>query len=215
MSRAETALQRLAEDTAWREDLIDSEADALMKWAESKVQQFDAESDDPLRFEAGIDSIRRTMRQINRLVGQRRALSKERQQVLLDEMAAACHVMPITPEELDATGNASPSFSAQAAPDESQANIALIGALTTWLDGGELPSAPLDDGRASVGEDALGALDAMRQQMSAVAQTVTAPEPAPAPPPDPAAMNAILGFFNAPSDSDTAPPAEDSHADTP
>lgn len=43
MTQTERVMQRLYEDTAWREDLTDSEAEIMLKWAETKISGYEAE----------------------------------------------------------------------------------------------------------------------------------------------------------------------------
>ncbi|MFN8531600.1 MAG: hypothetical protein U0670_23595 [Anaerolineae bacterium] len=202
MTRIEDAIQQISEDIGWREDLIDSEADAVMKWVESKLAQADAQATTGHDFHARVQAIRDLLTHINRFVGKRPALTPEEQQSMLDRMADSAQVMPIKTSDLDTKG-----FSAQAAGAEVD-NLPLIGALTTWLDGGELPTAPVDDGRADTGLEA----------QAAPAEPPPAAPPVPPPPPaDPAALSAILGFFNTaptdppPDESATQSPTEDTH----
>ncbi len=183
MTGSEGALQRLYDDPGWREDLNDAEAGALLKWAEARLNQPEAQAADSP--ETRIEQIHTLLKRINRLVGRRDQLSQEEQQRILDDIAQSMSVTPITPQAL--TGSGLRAQSADFLP--------VIDVLTTWIDGGEIPSAPAID----FGE--------LRAQMSAVAAEISSPEPAE---PDPN-LGAILGFFNAEPSS----PAEDVDADTP
>lgn len=209
MTSAEDALQRLYEDTGWREDLTDIEADALLKWAENRLTGVSAQSADSSDdFERRVDAVRRTLTTINKFVGRRANLTPEEQQTALDEAAALMNVTSIKPEQVVTQG-----FRSQAVDD----NLPIIGAITTWLEGGELPTDPIDDARALTGiePESVDVLAEMQEQMRGVAQSITAPEEAPPPvQTDPAAMNAILGFFNT-APEPTPPEAEDKNADTP
>jgi len=203
---SEGAIQRLYDDPRWREDLNDAEAGALLKWAEARLNQPEAQAAGSP--ESRVEELHTLLKRINRLIGKRDQLSQEEQQRILDDLAQSMEVMPITPAALSGGGLRSQTAAADFLP--------LIGALTTWMDGGELPSAPVDDARADTGAESK--FDEFRAQMSGIAAGITAPEP-PAPPaaPDPN-LSAILGFFNtAPdeSDSEHSPSDEDVDADTP
>ena len=170
MSNADDALQRLYEDTSWREDLIDSEANALLQWAESKLiapSAHAASESDAIDFAARVDEIRHIMRQIDKFVARRDHMPPDEQQLALDDMAAIMQVTPLTITDLDKRG-----FSAQAVRD----HVPMINALTAWLDGGDLPlytepEAPI------------------------IAQAAT-PDPEPQVITDATSLSAILGFFN-------------------
>jgi hypothetical protein len=186
MTRADDALQRLYEDTGWREDLIDSEANALLKWAENKLLAFDAQSTDAIDFETRVNTIRRVMVQIDKLVARQARMTPEERQSMLDSLAALMHVTPLQQDDLLKHG-----FSAQTVSD----NTPMIGALTAWLDGGDLPWYDVPEQPA---------------QWGGIIHVAAAAEAPPAP--DPAAMSAILDFFNT-TPTDPPPNPEDTPTD--
>ncbi len=195
MTGSEGALQRLYDDPGWREDLNDAEAGALLKWAEARLNQPEAQAAESP--DTRVEQIHSLLKRINRFVGKRDQLSQEEQQHILDEIAQSMDVTPITSDALTGGGLRAQSAASDFLP--------VIGALTTWIDGGELPSAPATD------------FSELRAQMSGIAAEISTPEPPaePAPPaaPDPN-LGAILGFFNT-APTEPSSPAEDVDADTP
>jgi hypothetical protein len=188
MTRSEDALLRLYEDTGWREDLIDSEANQLLKWAEAKLHQFDAQAQaDPAAsetdFERKVDDMRRVLTKINKFVGRRMNLSLEEQQTTLDEMAALSKVEPVAADDLTLR-----SFSAQSG----DANTALLNTLTSWLDGNELTS--FLSGFTATDAETDENAETMR---GGITTTPNEPEPPPAAPMPATDMSAFLNFFNA------------------
>lgn len=169
MTRPEDILQRLYEDTGWREDLNDTEANQLLSWAESKLNQFDAQTATESDFEAKVENIQRVLRKINKFVGTRDSLTAEEQQSTLDEIATLSDVVGIQTSDLTPQ-----TFSAQAAPQ----NTTLLRSLTEWLDTGEKPS-----------------LDNIIQAQAAEPEPVIEEAP-PKPPMQATDMSAFMNFFN-------------------
>ncbi len=191
MTRADDALVRLYEDTGWREDLIDSEANTLLKWAENKLFAFDVQAADETDFETRVNEMRRVLTHIDKFVARNAAMTPDERQTALDNLASLMQVTPLAQEDLIKRG-----FSAQAVSD----NAPMISALTAWLDGADLPLYETPAEKTAWG----GQIDFGTQA------AVPAAEPPPIVITDPAAMSAILGFFtSAPPDTETTDEDED------
>lgn len=180
MTRPEDILQRLYEDTGWREDLTDAEANQLLSWAERKLYQVDAQAAAESDFEAKVENVQRVLRKINKFVGRRGSLTAEEQQATLNEIAALSDVAGIQTSDLTPQ-----TFSAQAAPH----NTTLLRSLTEWLDTGEKPSP-----------------DSLIQAQAAEPEPIIEEEAPPKPPMQATDMSAFMNFFTA--DPEPAPAPE-------
>lgn len=106
MPDVERVLEQLYSDAAMREDLRDSEAETLLRWAETQVERLAAEAPDDATFEAQAEQLRTLLKGVNHVVGARAALDEAALQTSMNRLSA----------EAQALG-APPSFSSQAAPD--------------------------------------------------------------------------------------------------
>jgi hypothetical protein len=120
MTRAFDALQALLEDASLREDLTDDEAAPLFDWAADQLKRLDAQQADDAAFAAAVGAIRRLVKTMNWLVGQRSYADQDTLSGYLMKAAAAAQEAGLNPPTLP--------FSAQALP-ERQDGAALMGDL--------------------------------------------------------------------------------------
>jgi hypothetical protein len=169
MSRAETALMSLYEDASLRGDLIDSDADRLLKWAEAQIVRLDAESPDDAAFEAGIDALRGLVKTMNRFAGRSADRTPDENAAALGRMSEdaaaigrpvqAAAFAPPVPDPDDALR----SFSlgdAEGASSQSTMLAVLIG----WIDGAtpasaDMPADSSTDGDMSPSEGDAAMID--------------------------------------------------------
>ena len=123
MNRAEAAVQSLYEDSRLREDLIDDEADVLLKWAEQKLIELDAAAVDDATWEQALATFKGLVRGVNQFIGQRAYAEPDAQDktfASIQAQAAALN-LPIPAQQ----------FSAQMADED---NLAALKALLHEMD---------------------------------------------------------------------------------
>ena len=101
-AQAEWAIQSLYENPGNRDELTDTEADILLRWAETQIMRL-AEMELPEDiFEAVYDTLSGLVRRINRLAARCVYLPQEEQAVALNRIAelAAAVGLRIPPEQL-------------------------------------------------------------------------------------------------------------------
>lgn len=68
---SQDAIQRMYEDTSVRDELIDEEAEILLRWGEGQITQLSAQNADPLAAEEALLRFLRMLARVNRFVGRR------------------------------------------------------------------------------------------------------------------------------------------------
>ena len=116
-AQAERATQQLYEDTATRDELVDEEAQVLLKWGEEQITALAAQEMDDAAFEEAYSHLRRVMMNINQFTGKRTYATPEELRTYLDQVASEATALGVnvTAQQLDVP-------TAQAADD----NIGLI-----------------------------------------------------------------------------------------
>lgn len=89
MSRVEAATIALYESADLRDNLVDDDADNLLKWAESEIARLDASSPDDEAFAAGVEALQRVIKGMNRFVGKWAQLTPDERTAALDKIAGA------------------------------------------------------------------------------------------------------------------------------
>lgn len=84
MSYAERAMERLYENEGLTDELTDTEAKPLLKWAESEILRLDALGLDEETFDAQFKLVRRNMKRINSFVAKRQNADDEKRQTMID-----------------------------------------------------------------------------------------------------------------------------------
>ncbi len=99
MTRAEAFTQSLYEDANLREDLTDEEATPLFDWAAGIANSLDDSSATDEDFEQKTKQLRKVIKGVNRLVGQRSYAPADAHQQQLDDLRSAAQMMGITPPD--------------------------------------------------------------------------------------------------------------------
>ncbi|GEM_PF-1305631 len=225
MSRIDAVLQRITEDTGWREDLTDSEAESLIAWAKNRLARLHTQAVDEADFEQGVAKLRALLPKINRFVGARASMSPEEQQALLDTLADATGLAHASPAQITTAAGAAKAAAesaAQTGDSGVKSPTDQFRALAAQVDPSLKESAP-ETLPANVGDQlpvlnaltawidgaALPTADAaLSALVNPPASLFKAQAAEPPPPPDPSAAS-ILDFFN------TAPPEETPTSDDP
>lgn len=112
MPDVETATTQLYEDAGLTEDLIDEEANALLKWAEAQIPVMIARYTDETAFDEAFKALRTFVKSVNRLFGQPTDDTEKQERMTKIAEAASALGYPVNPVELT-------DFTAQsAAPHE-------------------------------------------------------------------------------------------------
>jgi len=77
MSRVENAVQRLYESADVRDELTESEAETLLKWAEDELTRLDQSGADDATFEAKVATLMDLLKHMNRYAGRQGQLSAQ------------------------------------------------------------------------------------------------------------------------------------------
>lgn len=88
MADAEGAVMRLYEDASLRGELRDTEAEKLLKWAETQTITLAQNTPDDTLFEQHFETLRQLIQEVNRVVGKRTMLSAEELQTRLNALMA-------------------------------------------------------------------------------------------------------------------------------
>jgi hypothetical protein len=133
MSQAQeqSGIRSLYDDPGLRDELIDEEADVLMKWGETQVARLAAQEMDRDAFDEAINQLQRLIKRINRLTARRHELTPEEQQELMGRINDAAQALKL---QLPVTGA---QIVAQGVLD----NIGFIRAFTGALTGAEAQTA--------------------------------------------------------------------------
>jgi hypothetical protein len=109
MPDVETATTQLYEDAGLTEDLVDEEANALLKWAEAQIPIMIARYTDETAFDERFKALRTLVKSVNRLFGQPDDPEKQERMAKIAESASALGY-PVNPVELtDFTAQSSAS----------------------------------------------------------------------------------------------------------
>lgn len=127
-AQAQRAIEDLYGDASVREELIDEEADLLLKWGESQIKNLSAQNLDDAAFAADSANLTRLIAEINRFVGKRSYLPPAEQTASLAEIARLAELLhyKVAPGELQA----------YAQKGAEQSNLDAITALTGMLKSG-------------------------------------------------------------------------------
>ncbi|MFQ3568464.1 MAG: hypothetical protein SNJ59_15860 [Aggregatilineales bacterium] len=127
MSRYQDAVQALYDNETLREELVDEEAIPLLRWAEEKIAQLDAEYTDDAAFKQAVGVFIRLLDSINLVVGRRGYAPAEAQRAALEALTAHAAELGIA---LPAQEAEAMTFSAQAAQD----NLTVLNGLLSQID---------------------------------------------------------------------------------
>jgi hypothetical protein len=130
--QAAKAIQMLYSDAGIREDLIDEEADVLLKWAEGEIRALAIHPQKQEPFPDAFGKLRKMVTQMSRYVGRRGNMSPQEQLDALGEIAALGKSLGYPVER--------PAAQAQADLGTMD-NMAAIKALTAMLKPPDEPSA--------------------------------------------------------------------------
>lgn len=108
MPDTERVVQQLYEDVAVRADLRDTEAEALLRWAEKQVERLAATAPDDATFDEQAGRLRSLLKRVNRVVGARSLLDETEIQAAMAKLAEDAVALGAPPAT---------SFSSQTAPD--------------------------------------------------------------------------------------------------
>ncbi len=86
-AQAQRAIQNMYADPSVREELIDEEADVLLKWGEEQIANLAAQNWDDARFESASGNLNRLLNEINRFIGKRAYWSPAEQTASMGEIA--------------------------------------------------------------------------------------------------------------------------------
>ncbi|MBZ0285410.1 MAG: hypothetical protein K8L97_32050 [Anaerolineae bacterium] len=140
-AQAQRAIQNMYADPSVREELIDEEADVLLKWGETQFTSLAAQNWDDAHFEAASSNLNRLLNEINRFIGKRAYWPPAEQTASLAEIARLAETL-----QYKAAPAALEAFAQQYAAIPNPETIA---ALTTLLK----PSAAPDNPDAPIPED--------------------------------------------------------------
>ncbi len=135
--QAEWAVQSLYENPGARDELMDSEAEILLRWGEEQIMRLAGIQLDDASFEEAYDHLSGLIRRVNRLAARRGHLPPEDVEVALNRIIEAATMigLPVAPEYLTAYLNQ------PASPD----NAANVQALIALLMSGQQPDAYTDE----------------------------------------------------------------------
>jgi len=123
----ESVMARLHEDEALTTDLNDAEAQQLLQWAEAQLKQMVQAQTDEAAFDEIFGVLRQFVKQVNRVVGQRAALSAEEVSEQLTKLAESARTL--NAGEIPAQALNASAQSLESVPNPS----ALIDLLTSWV----------------------------------------------------------------------------------
>ncbi len=100
------------ENANLRGELTDDEAEVLLGWGETKVNELAAKNLDDEAFETQFHQLSTLIGQINQFIGKREGMPAEAQQEALGKIAAAASTMahPISSAELEAFAQRHPTL---------------------------------------------------------------------------------------------------------
>jgi hypothetical protein len=101
-AQAEWAIQSLYENPSARDELEDSQAETLLRWAEEQVMRLADLNMEDEQFEAAYDRLAGLVQRINRLAARRGHLPREDEEMALNRIAeyAAAIGITIPPDQL-------------------------------------------------------------------------------------------------------------------
>lgn len=108
MPDAQAAIQRLYEETSVRDELIDEEAELLLRWAEEQVIRLATERPDPAVFEEAYSDLVRLLTRMSRFAAGRSGMSLDDVQTAMSRIEASASAVGLQPG----------GFVAQTAPDD-------------------------------------------------------------------------------------------------
>lgn len=100
--QAEWAIQSLYENPSARDELLDSEAEILLRWGEGQIMRLAGMQMDDMAFEEAFDHLSGLIRRVNRLAARRATLPPEDVEVALNRIIEAATMigLPVAPEYL-------------------------------------------------------------------------------------------------------------------
>jgi hypothetical protein len=129
--QAEWAIQSLYENPGARDELLDHEAEVLLRWGEGQIMRLAEMNMDDATFEEAYDHLSGLVRRVNRLAARRAQLPVEDVEVALNRIIEAATMigLPVAPEML------TDYLNQPASPD----NAANVQALIDLLMSGQQP----------------------------------------------------------------------------
>lgn len=134
--QAERGIAALYADPDIRGELVDEEAEALLRWAEDQVKRLAAQGLDDDQFETALEHLLKLVRRINRFTGLRVEWGPDEQQAGLDKIAESAAALAASVPSAQAA--APPAFDQFLEQQAALDNIAAIQALTALI----APAAP-------------------------------------------------------------------------
>lgn len=122
-AQKQSGIRSLYEDPDLRDELIDEEAQVLLKWGEEQVARLAEQGMDSPAFDEAMQQLQRLIKRINRLTSRRSYLNPEENQELLDKIKESAQAVNLQPPPASAT--------VQAVDD----NIAFLKSFTNALTG--------------------------------------------------------------------------------
>jgi hypothetical protein len=138
MPDLESATIQLYEEASLTEDLIDEEANALMKWAEAQIPVLLEKHPDETAFDEAFKALRTFVKSVNRLIGQGETMDDTEKQERMTKIAEVASAIgyPVTSTQL-------PSFTAQAAERQpGQNKVEAIESLLNWVTSSQTAKLP-------------------------------------------------------------------------
>jgi hypothetical protein len=119
-------------------ELVDSDAQMLLKWGEQQIEALAARNLDDTAFEEAVSQLRKLLTRINRYVGRHAYLTPDEQHEWMTKIVESASVLGynIQVEQMSA------QFTQQAAPDTS---TLLTGLLQMIDESSQLPASPPSD----------------------------------------------------------------------
>lgn len=108
MPDAQAAIQRLYEETSVRDELIDEEAELLLRWAEEQVIRLAAQRPDPAVFEESYGELVRLLTRMSRFAAGQSGMSPDEAQTAMSRIEVSASAVGLHPGGL----------MAQTAPDD-------------------------------------------------------------------------------------------------
>ena len=86
MSQLEMEMERLYGDINLTDELVDEDAQILLKWGEAQLERLDSEGYDDATFEEKSHQVRNAMKRINGFIGKRSGYDVEKAKIVLGRL---------------------------------------------------------------------------------------------------------------------------------
>lgn len=100
--QAEWAIQSLYENPGARDELMDADAQTLLRWGEEQIMRLAEMNMDDVAFEEAFDHLSGVLRRMNRLAARRAQLPPEDVEIALNRIVESATTigLPVAPESL-------------------------------------------------------------------------------------------------------------------